>query len=140
MTEFTQFVAQHWLLFLALVAIIALIYQTETNAGQRHLFVSPVEATHKMNREKAVVLDIRDNEAYGEGHVVNAINIPFADLDAQSDKLAKFKQKPIIIACFKGISAQKALKQLKKLGFENLAVLQGGMAAWEQAKLPTVKK
>jgi len=140
MNEFTQFVAQHWLMFLALVAILALIYQTETNAGQGHLFVSPVEATNKINRDKAVVLDIRDQDTYNSGHVVNAINIPMADLDDGLAKLKKYQKKPVIVACFKGVSAQKATKQLKKAGFENVVVLQGGMQAWDSAKLPVVKK
>ena len=55
-----------------------------------------------------------------------------------SNKLAKFKNKPIIAVCDSGMSSMKAVDALRKSGFESTYNLKGGMAAWTQAGLPVV--
>ena len=85
-----------------------------------------------------VVIDLRTAEAYSRGHIVNAKNIPFDEFDAASDKLTKFRNKPVIAVCDSGISSRKAVDALRKTGFESIYGLKGGMAAWGQAGLPVV--
>ena len=54
-----------------------------------------------------VVIDLRTAEAYSRGHIVNAKNIPFDEFDAASDKLTKFRNKPVIAVCDSGISSER---------------------------------
>ena len=55
-------------------------------------------------------------------------------------KLENEKNKPIIVVCQAGMSAQGAAKQLISAGFSQVAVLSGGMSKWAEANLPVVKK
>ena len=45
----------------------------------------------------------------------------------------------MVLVCRTGQTAGAAAKRLKKAGFEKVYVLDGGVAAWQQADLPLVK-
>ena len=81
---------------------------------------------------------MRSAEAFARGHIVNAKNVPFADLDAKLDKLSKNKSAPLLAVCDAGMTSTKATNVLRNAGFESVYGLKGGMAAWSQAGLPVV--
>ncbi len=101
--------------------------------------LSPVEATLLINRENAIVLDVRDAAEFAAGHIANARNIPLADLDKRIDELAKYKNKPIVIVCQSGARSGKAIATLAKAGFGNANSLGGGLALWQKDGHPLVK-
>jgi rhodanese-related sulfurtransferase len=92
-----------------------------------------------VNRENAVILDIRDNKDFKAGHIVDAINIPFSNLDKRVEELEKYKQQPIIIVCKMGQHAGAVGSKLKALEFVEVRRLGGGMAEWSAANLPVIK-
>jgi len=102
--------------------------------------VSPKQATEMINREDAVVLDIRSMNDFQTGHIINAINIPGNALKNQLKQLAKHKQSPIIVACRSGAQSTAACKQLREANFEKVFNMQGGMLAWQNDDLPISKK
>ncbi len=62
------------------------------------------------------------------GHLVNAVNIPAAELESQSEKISAYKTKPVIVYVFSsGTAAHEAANTLVKKGFTNIMVLQGGI-------------
>jgi len=69
---------------------------------------------------------------------VNAKNIPFDEFEARKDKVAKFKNKPVVTVCDSGITSNKAVASLRKSGFDSVYGLKGGMTAWTTAGLPVV--
>jgi rhodanese-related sulfurtransferase len=101
--------------------------------------LSPTDAVTLINREKAVLVDVSDAEAYAKGHAAGAKNAPLAQLETSS-ALPKKKNVPLIVLCPTGSRASKAVAVLKKLGYENCRPLTGGTAAWRQAGLPIDKK
>ena len=101
--------------------------------------LSPVEATLLINRENAVVLDVRDAAEFATGHIPNARNIPFAELDGRIGELNKFKNKPVVLVCQSGSRSGKALAALTKAGFEKAQSLGGGLAGWQKDGHPLVK-
>ena len=101
--------------------------------------VSPQQVVQILNREKAMVIDVRDAEAFAQGHVIGAKNIPFEDLESQANKLNKYKQRPVILVCRSGQKALQAVAKLKKSGFEQAMALTGGIDGWVKADLPLVK-
>lgn len=100
---------------------------------------SPSEATLLINRQDALVLDVREPAAYASAHILNARNIPLKQLDERAGELAKFKEKPVIVHCDTGVTSGAALAVLKKHGFNNVFNLRGGFGAWKQAGLPVEK-
>ena len=63
-----------------------------------------------------------------------AVNIPAADLVSRIDTLDK--NRPVILVTQNGRRAQQELKQFKSKGFSDVYVLEGGLVAWQAAKLP----
>lgn len=80
----------------------------------------------KSNKE-AILLDVRSNQEYKEGHLNGAINIPLYELESCCDCKLDKKDEVIIVYCQSGIRSKKAIKILKKCGFTNLYHLNGGL-------------
>lgn len=99
--------------------------------------VSPQDATLMINRQDALVLDVRGPEDFGKGHVLNARNVPLAQLEGRAGELQKYKARPVIV-CEDG-ARSGAAATLRKAGFEKVYTLAGGIAAWQQAGLPLEK-
>ena len=138
MTQFLEFAGNHTLLVLALlISFFVLIFPELRRKAGGLVAVDPTAAVALINND-GIVLDLRNAESFGRGHIVNAKNIPFDEFDAQQDKLGKFKNKPIVAVCDSGISSNKVVASLRKSGFESVYGLKGGMNAWGQAGLPVV--
>ena len=138
MTQFLEFAGNHTLLVLALlISFFVLIFTELRRKAGGLVAVDPTAAVALINND-GIVLDLRNAESFGRGHIVNAKNIPFDEFDAQQDKLGKFKNKPIVAVCDSGISSNKVVASLRKSGFESVYGLKGGMNAWGQAGLPVV--
>ena len=76
MNQFMQFFTGHWMLFVALIAIIGVILFEETKSTARGVAqVSPQQATHLINHDNAIVVDVRDADSFQNGRLIDAINI-----------------------------------------------------------------
>jgi len=101
--------------------------------------IGPQEAVMLFNHEDALLLDVREQSEWSDGHIAKARHIPLGKLKDRLSELEKYKGKPIIAVCRSGNRSGSACGTLKKAGFENLHNLAGGMQAWEQAGLPREK-
>jgi rhodanese-related sulfurtransferase len=101
--------------------------------------LTPTEAVLLMNRSNAVVVDVREATEYAQGHIADAKHIPLAQLGERLKELTRYKEKPVLLHCQGGVRSAKACDLLAKEGFTKLYNLQGGINAWQQAKLPVVK-
>jgi rhodanese-related sulfurtransferase len=109
-------------------------------AGGNVANLTPAEATLLMNREDALVLDVRETGEWGAGHITGARHITLGQLDKRLSELEKFKEKPIIVVCATGNRSSSACGQLKKHGFGKVYSLGGGISAWRDASLPLTTK
>lgn len=138
MEQLVQFFLNHPVLTAAFFALAgALAWMTLQPGGRSR--ISPADVTRMISHEDAVVLDVRADGEFRNGHIVNAVHVPEEQLVASLKKLEKFRGRPIITACRSGQRSVAAIKILKGLGFERLYSLNGGMTAWEGAKLPLSK-
>jgi len=96
-------------------------------------------ATQLINREDALVVDVRDPGEYGAGHILGAKNWPLDHLDERGGEAARRKDKPVIVYCDTGNRAAKAASALRSQGFAKVVLLSGGLGAWQQAGLPVEK-
>ena len=101
--------------------------------------LSPTEATIWINRRKAYVLDLRSEEVFKSGHLPGAKHVTDAQLTAGLDKLKLDRKNPVIMVCESGNQSRKSIAEVKKLGFAEVASLDGGVQAWQAAALPLVK-
>jgi rhodanese-related sulfurtransferase len=138
MDMYLEFAANHTLLVTALLFSFFLLVFTELRRQATGITNVEPQAAVKLINADAVVLDLRSADAFALGHIVNAKNIPFDELEANQDKIDKFKSKPILAVCNAGVTSTRAVKSLRKSGVENVYGLKGGITAWTQASLPLV--
>lgn len=81
---------------------------------------------------RATVVDVRSLEEFAAGHVAGAINIPADQLLARAGEIPA--DAPVVTVCnFGGARSCGAAEQLRASGREDVSVLHGGMAAWDQS-------
>jgi len=135
-----KFLTQNlWLIGLAIGSGAMLLWPMLRRGAAGAADVSPSEAVMLINRENALILDVRNETEFASGHIAEARNIPVAQLDTQLASLAKYKDKPLLINCQGGVRSASACAMLKKNGFARLYNLKGGINAWTQANMPVVK-
>lgn len=140
MNEFMNFVANHWMLWAALVILVGLILVTELQAKLRGIpTLSPQNATTLLNHKDAKIVDIRDEVVFSQGHITGALNVPAKKLESDVNSLKTYQNKPVILVDNNGQQALKLALHLRKQGFTDVSLLQGGITAWRGAGLPVVK-
>lgn len=133
-----EFINQNVLLIsLVVVSGLSLVWSMVSGASGNG--VNPGQATLLINREDALVVDVREADEFAGGHLPEARNIPVGKLAERVGELAGFKDKPIIVCCASGMRSAKAIGELKKHGFDNLHNLSGGVDAWVGAGYPIKK-
>jgi rhodanese-related sulfurtransferase len=138
MEKIFEFALNHWELTLLLGGLITALVVTESRRGG--VGVSSTELTTLINREDAVVLDVRDAKEFRSGHITGAVNIPFSSIESRIGELNPHKGKPVVIVCKMGQHSGTVGKTLRGEGFENVRRLTGGVGAWVADGLPLVKK
>lgn len=134
---FLEFVLQQWPLVGALVVtVILLILHESRRAGAT---VTPQQLTNLVNQQQATVIDLRDQAEFRKGHIVDAINIPYAKLNERVSELESLRERPLILVCKLGQYSSAAGKQLMQQGFKQVYRLSGGISEWQGAQLPLIK-
>ncbi|MEE8379739.1 MAG: glutaredoxin 3 [Gammaproteobacteria bacterium] len=133
--SFSDFVVNNWPLFVALVIISFLLARTWIGPGAL-ASIRPAEAVQLINHQNAVIVDVRSDKEYQEGHIVNSLHIPLGVLENRLSDLKDHKNDSLIMVCRSGTRSTSAANILKKQGFETVKNLQGGMLAWGSANLP----
>ena len=137
MEQLGNFIINHWPLWVALAIILVLIFINElTSQRKRAKELSPVAAVHLINEENAVVIDLRDAEAFRNGHIIHAIRASAEDFTEQ--RMDKYKARPLLLVCTRGLQAPTLAAKIRNQGFDPI-VLAGGITAWSAANLPLVK-
>ncbi len=137
MEQFFEFIVNHWILTSILLGLLILLaLDSNQKSGPK---VSTHEATRLINQQDALVLDIREKKEFKAGHIVDALNIPFASLANRKDEL-KDKDRAIVVVCKSGQTAAAASKLLKDAGYTSVYRMSGGMMEWTGNNLPVVTK
>ncbi|NOX49955.1 MAG: rhodanese-like domain-containing protein [Gammaproteobacteria bacterium] len=137
MESLLSFISLHPYLVGIFSVLLVLFIRNEMSRGGAT--ISAQELVQLVNNEGAVVLDVRDKAEFEQGHIVDSINIPYANVEARVDELKKYKEQPLVIACKMGQHSGAAGTALRKHGFEKVSRLRGGITEWRGQNLPVVK-
>lgn len=139
MQQLFEFANNHLILVMAFAMVLGMIVFTEyTRMASGATTLTPIAATQLLNEGNAVFVDVRDDAEFRKGHVQDAKNIPVRNLDSRIQELVKHKDKDIVVYCDSGMRSSKAIRTLKKNGFDKTYNLAGGLVAWQKASLPVV--
>ena len=101
--------------------------------------IGPAQLTALINRDDALLVDVRPAADFAKGHIAGSKNVQMAQFDPENKHLAPAKALPVVLVCKLGQTATDAAKRLRKAGFTNVSILEGGVQAWQGADLPMVK-
>ena len=127
-----------WLVTILVLSGSLLLYELLSRRSGRE--ISSLLAVQLINYKDAIVLDVREESEYDEGHLPNSIHIPAVEIKDRIEELEKFKEKPIVIVYRSGVRSGAASAILHKNGFSLIHNLAGGIDTWKDADLPIVKK
>ena len=137
MAVFLEFLAQEWTLTAAILVCAAMLFYHESRRGGES--ISPQQLINKVNKEQAMVVDLRDSAEFQRGHIVDAVNIPHAKLKDQLQLLESHRDKTVVLVCKMGQHSGACGKLLAAEGFSQINRLRGGMMEWQNMQLPLVK-
>jgi rhodanese-related sulfurtransferase len=135
MAQLIEFIGNHLALVAAFIGVlVALVYTLVQGGGAGAL--SPQRAVLVLNQDDAVPVDLRPEATYKAGHIINAINVSQQDIAAGAARLAKHKDRPLLVYCESGVQSGAAVKALRRQGYTKVYNLRGGLAAWRGENLP----
>ncbi len=140
MPKLIEFVINHWDLFLALAIILLMMFSGTLGSRLRgYKPITALEAVQLLNRDNAVLIDVREDSEFKEGHIIDAHHIPLGKLGERMKELEPFREQPIVVNCRSGHRSGSACARLRKNGFQTVYNLKGGIMAWQSAGLPLQK-
>lgn len=141
MDQYIEFLGNHYILSAGWVALFVMVIYSFIGARLRgYKNINPAMATQLINQEDAVIVDVREDNEYAKGHIINSVHVPLGYLKERLKELDKYKSKPVVVGCKTGQRSGQACATLKKEGFEQVYNLSGGVTAWQADNLPLTKK
>ncbi|MGZ4338295.1 MAG: molybdopterin-synthase adenylyltransferase MoeB [Gaiellaceae bacterium] len=101
--------------------------------------ISEIDATHARERIESgepVVLDVREQDEWDEGHIPGAVHVPRGHLESRIERLAPDAARPVVVYCSQGNRSVFAAKTLEELGYEDVVSLAGGFTDWKRNGFP----
>ncbi len=140
--QLQQFVANHTIMVVAWIAlVIAVVINLYKGATSKFKIVDNAQATQLINKEDAVLVDVRSDDEFRHGHIIESVHLIPSDIKGKkTQSIEKHKDHPVIVVDANGLSASGLANELVKQGFNKVYVLKEGIAGWRAANLPLVKK
>lgn len=140
MQDISIFLNHHLSLTLSVAAVIVLLLIIETLRARKNTFnISPLQLTQLINKQNAAVIDIRHIDAFRSGHIIGAQAMSVSDIQKNTKKLEKYKDRPIVIVSNTPLESQKIAVMLLKQGYNAFSLL-GGIKSWHEAQMPLIKE
>lgn len=101
--------------------------------------ITPSEAAKMFSEQKAIIVDVREDDEWKAQHIAGAIHIPLAQVESRLNELTQYKDSTVIMQCRSGKRSAKAAGTLQAAGFTKVYNLDGGIIAWDKDGLATTK-
>ena len=98
------------------------------NASQGGFSMTTEEALVLWQAGKAVIIDVRTQKEYEEGHIPDVALIPIDQLENRLDDMSQDRQ--VLLICHSGRRSAMGTNWLRSKGFEQVYNIEGGMLAW----------
>jgi glyoxylase-like metal-dependent hydrolase (beta-lactamase superfamily II) len=114
------------------------VRQLLSEAAARVPFMAMEELRHRLaaRANDFVILDVRERDAFANGHVPGAVHLPRGQLELRVNEVLPDPSVEILTICEFGKISTLAAATLRELGFQRATALDGGMAAWRENRMP----
>jgi len=104
---------------------------------RQRLELLPVDRAREEIDAGVRLIDVREQNEWDDSHLEAATHIPQGELIERIDEVAPDRSERLLLHCRTDNRSSRMAQELAGLGYENVAVIEGGILAWEQAGLPT---
>lgn len=137
-----EFASHHTIMIAAwvvvFIGVIVIFIKSATSSVKT---INNAQLTQLINKEHAVVIDVRTQDEFQRGHIVGSIQLLPSEIKNNTiGILEKYKNVPIIVADASGLTAEALANQLHKQGFAQAYRLKEGIGGWRAANLPLIKR
>lgn len=117
-------------LLLAVMMLTACGQDKENDQGAIYVNITAEEAKQIMDSEEGyIILDVRTQEEYDEGHIPGAIVISHEEIAEKAEEVLTDKDQLILVYCRSGRRSKIAAEALVELGYTNIKEF-GGISDW----------
>src|SRR5439155_8318406 len=109
-----------------------LLQQTRSEISE----IDATQARDRIDSDEPVVVDVREQDEWDEGHIAGAVHVPRGYLESRIERLAPDTSRPLIVDCSAGNRSAFAAKTLADLGYEDVVSLAGGFTDWKRNGFP----
>lgn len=127
---------KRFLIVLLIVIVITIVFtgctakdNNQPGTENSYIKISAEEAKEIIESEDVIVLDVRTQEEYNEGHIKNAVLLPVNDIAVKAEEVLADKDAKILVYCRSGNRSSTASKELIKMGYTNVYDF-GGIISW----------
>lgn len=99
--------------------------------------VQPKQAQEEAAQGRALLVDVREPGEHASERVEGAVLAPLSIFEHAAQTLERGR--PLLLLCARGARAQNCAQRLADMGFEDVSVVSGGLAAWKAQGLPVVR-
>ena len=118
------------ILLLVVMMLTACGQDKENNQGAVYVNITAEEAKQIMDSEEGyIILDVRTQEEYDEGHIPGAIVISHEEIEEKAEQVLTDKEQLILVYCRSGRRSKLAAEALVELGYTNIKEF-GGIIDW----------
>ena len=128
-----------WMLLVAVASGLMLLWSFLGNRFRGIKEVEIAAAMQLINHKNALILDVREENEFSGGHILNAKLIPLLKLKDRLGELERYRDQPIVVVCRSGNRSATACALLGNRQFGQAYNLAGGMLAWQKAGMPVEK-
>ncbi len=115
-------------------------FQKLVAEAKKHIAeISPNETREQLDRDAAVVIDVREESDWREGHIQGARHLSRGIIELEIEEEIPQLDQPIVCYCGGGSRAALVTESLQKMGYKNVRSIRGGLRAWKEAGLPIEK-
>lgn len=138
MNKLVEFAAANPYLVTATVLMLIAVVAFEIRLRARAAFEVTVAEAVRMINKGATVVDVRDAARFAAGHIVDAVNIPPAELAKGEEGRIK-KKRGVVVVCERGNESVDCARRLRAAGFDGAFSLGGGLEMWQRENQPLVR-
>ena len=113
---------------------------TDTEQIKQRIEMLDLDAAQKEIAAGVKLIDVREQNEWDDSHLEQATHIPQDELPARIDEVAPDTSERLLLYCRTDNRSARMADLLEGMGYENVAVIRGGISAWEEAQLPTVSE
>ena len=130
----SQFIVQNALLIIIAVIAAVSLAMPLINTRRFGPMVSSEQAVSLINKQNALVVDVRAQKDFKRVRIANSVDIPANEIQNRLGELSK--DRTIIVVDNSGNMSAAASKLLRGVGFTKVYVLDSGLVGWMRDKLP----